>query len=766
MEKRNILGIRRDNNNFLVLLFAILACVALSFYVGFIKGEEIVYTHFFYIPILLAGVWYRKKAIYAALVLSIVYILVTHFSHQVVSIDNVERCAIFIAVAYVIGLVSEKRAKGEEALRVSEKQLRETTDYLDNVIKSSADAIVVVDMEGIVRSWNKAAESIMGYTADEAVGTSNKRFFTDPEEADRIMEIMQREEELKNYRTIVSRKDGNLVHISVSAALLKDKDGMPIGTVRVSRDITKEVELEEAIKRERDRLYSIFETMTDGVYIVSKGYKVEFMNKVLKDEFGDHVGDICYKVFHNREEPCPKCKHSEVMKGETIRWEWFSHRANKTYDLIETPLRNIDGTSSKLTIFRDITERKRAEEALRELSEELELKVEERTKELAEERDYTRNLLDSIPVAISISSPEGEVIEGNRTLVEMFGYRSQEEFLKLPASAFYYDKGDGERFFELLEKGPVENFEIRLKRKDGSLFWGSMFSIRQITETGETRFINAIEDITKRKQAEEDVRAKETQLIHTGRLSSLGEMATGIAHEINQPLSVISMAAESTLRDIDKNRFDISTVPRDLEAIMKNVKRIDRIIGHMRTFARKPGEIRDVEPEEVLNNAFILLGEQFRAHGISFYREIEENLPLIKTDANQLEQVFVNILTNARQVLDEREEEATKKGERFDKRMVCKISRERMEENEWVVYEFADNAFGVPEEMKTRVFEPFFTTKEAGEGTGLGLSIAYGIVTQSLSGKIWVEDNEQGGASFKVAMVVKDKTTETRRRKE
>jgi len=105
--------------------------------------------------------------------------------------------------------------------------------------------------------------------------------------------------------------------------------------------------------------------MVDGVYIVSRDYKVEFMNKTLVDEFGDRVGGICYEVFHKREEPCPKCKNPEVFSGKRVRWEWHSRRKNKTYDLIETPLKNTDGTLSKLTIFRDITDRKLAEEQIK-----------------------------------------------------------------------------------------------------------------------------------------------------------------------------------------------------------------------------------------------------------------------------------------------------------------------------------------------------------------------------------------------------------------
>ena len=593
-----------DNKNKLpVLFFAISACVALAYYVGVLKNETIFYFHFFYIPTILAGIWYHRKAIYVALGLGMVHIFVTLISLHPVSLNEFGRAAILITVAYIIGFTSERQAKAEKELIVSEKQLRENKDYLDNIIKSSADAIVVVDMNGTVRLWNEGAEEYMGYTADEVIGTSNRKLFADQKEADRIMEMVQRNGEVKNYRTIVLNKGGKPVHISMSAALLRDINGVPVGTIRISRDITKEVEMEEKNKIERENLKSIFASMADGVYIVSKDYKIEFMNEVMIDEFGDRVGSICYEVFHNKEEPCPLCKNLEVFTGKTVRWEWRSRRKNKTYDLTETPVKNIDGTISKLTIFRDIT----------------------------------------------------------------------------------------------------------------------------------------------------GILAKERQLAHVSRLSSLGEMATGMAHEINQPLAVISLTAEGILRDIKKNRVDMSLLSQDLGDIQRNVRRIDRIITHMRTFARQPGELKAVEPEQILDNAFIMLGEQFRAHSISGH--IEEALPPIEVDPNQLEQVFINILTNARQVLDEKGEAAERAGESFQKQLKCSILRE----GDCVVFEFADNGYGVPDEIKSRIFEPFFTTKEPGQGIGLGLSIAYGIVTQSLKGRIWIEDNENGGASFRVALPIKNK---------
>lgn len=258
------------------------------------------------------------------------------------------------------------RRIAEESLKRSERQLRETKEYLTNVIESSADAVVVVDMDGIVRDWNAGAEGYMGYTADEVIGTHNKRFFADPAEADRIMGMVGRDGEIRHYITIATRKDGTPVHISMSVAMLKDKDGVPIGTVRVSRDITETVEFEAKIRKERDNLNLMFDAMADGVYVVSDDHKIEFMNKALVNIFGDQAGSTCYRVFHNREEPCPLCKNPRVLRGETVRWEWHTHKRDKTYDLIETPLKNIDGTVSKLTIFRDITRRKRAEKRIEE----------------------------------------------------------------------------------------------------------------------------------------------------------------------------------------------------------------------------------------------------------------------------------------------------------------------------------------------------------------------------------------------------------------
>ena len=145
----------------------------------------------------------------------------------------------------------------------------------------------------------------------------------------------------------------------------RDKNGKPLRALGLHRDITERKRTDEAIRKERDRTINILDSMKDGIYIVDEHYDIEYANPVLKKEFGSYDGKKCYTYFHHRKKICPWCKNKDVFKGKTVRWEWYSFINKKTYDLIDTPLNNTDGSISKLEIFRDITERKQAEEKIK-----------------------------------------------------------------------------------------------------------------------------------------------------------------------------------------------------------------------------------------------------------------------------------------------------------------------------------------------------------------------------------------------------------------
>ena len=142
--------------------------------------------------------------------------------------------------------------------------------------------------------------------------------------------------------------------------------------MQIATDITERKQAEEALQRERDNLINIFDSVQDGVYIADQDYNIQYVNPALLREFGPVEERKCYEYFHARKEACTWCKNADVLAGKTVQWEWRSEKTGKTYDLIDTPVNNPDGTISKLEIFRDITERKRSEEALQDKTKEME----------------------------------------------------------------------------------------------------------------------------------------------------------------------------------------------------------------------------------------------------------------------------------------------------------------------------------------------------------------------------------------------------------
>lgn len=155
--------------------------------------------------------------------------------------------------------------------------------------------------------------------------------------------------------------------------LLNEIDKLNNTIADLKKSESKHKQAEQELRIERGNLKNIFEAMEDGVYIVNQQYDIQYMNAVLTKDFGIYAGRKCYEYFHDRKEVCTWCKNPDVFAGKTVRWEWTSSKNGKTYDLIDTPLKNSDGSISKLEIFRDITEQKQAEEEIKKKSEDLAL---------------------------------------------------------------------------------------------------------------------------------------------------------------------------------------------------------------------------------------------------------------------------------------------------------------------------------------------------------------------------------------------------------
>jgi C4-dicarboxylate-specific signal transduction histidine kinase len=237
------------------------------------------------------------------------------------------------------------------------------------------------------------------------------------------------------------------------------------------------------------------------------------------------------------------------------------------------------------------------------------------------------------------------------------------------------------------------------------------------------------------ERREQELREKQEQLVQAGKL---GELTTGVAHELNNPLNNIGLFIGNALDQMRLGRFDRSAVREELENAMEQVRKATAIISHLRTFGRPaPVSLEQVDVDEVIERSLSLMQEQLRLHAIEVELDLCAEELIVHGNAIQLEQVFINLLTNARDALAE------------SRGKTIRIATSR--EGDWIKIRFADTGSGIPRELEQRIFDPFFTTKEVGTGTGLGLSITYSIVKEH-GGQISVEPGRGRGASFLIEL--------------
>ncbi|MEO5356591.1 MAG: response regulator [Nitrospirae bacterium YQR-1] len=241
------------------------------------------------------------------------------------------------------------------------------------------------------------------------------------------------------------------------------------------------------------------------------------------------------------------------------------------------------------------------------------------------------------------------------------------------------------------------------------------------------------------------------QLFQTSKLATLGEMSAGLAHEINQPLGGIALVAKSFRKLLEKGGLTEAEIESGLDDIEQSVKRMTKIIQHIRTFARQDTlKFIKVDVVDTIDAAFSLLDEQLRLHEIEVIKDFEPSLPSIIGEPYQLEQVWINLITNARDAMDEKDRLIYAKiieASEYIKHL--NVSVKYNTETASVVVVVADNGMGMSPSVRERVLEPFFTTKEVGQATGLGLSISYGII-KNHKGTIEIESSEHDHTTIKV----------------
>ena len=268
-----------------------------------------------------------------------------------------------------------------------------------------------------------------------------------------------------------------------------------------------------------------------------------------------------------------------------------------------------------------------------------------------------------------------------------------------------------------------------------------------------------LERVVARRTAE--LREKDAQLLQTGKLAGLGQLSTGIAHEINQPLNIIKLIVTGMMRQYSINKtLEIDEVVKELNTINQQTIRVQKIIGHMKLFARKKAQITftEIDINVPVNDSMLLIGRQLEEHNVHLQLNLEENLPKVKGDSIQIEQILVNLINNARDAVEIKEAALLQKGRRDYKKeiTVCTCFKEQA-----VCIEVSDNGSGMSEETSRKLFDPFFSTKGQ-KGTGLGMSITYNLV-KNLNGDISVSSISGKGTVFTVSFPPAETGNENKR---
>jgi histidine kinase len=482
----------------------------------------------------------------------------------------------------------------------------------------------------------------------------------------------------------------------------------------------------EQLSLQKNLYQDLFEGVPCIITVQDRNFRLLRFNKTFEERFNAKLGEHCYKAYKNRDSKCPDCPVEKTFRDGRFHTteESGCYRDGSMAHWIVNTAPIYDGQGNLVAAMEmclDISERKELEGELKR-----------------SEKKYM-DIFNNIPSAVFVlDQADLSIRDCNKGAVHLYGFEKSE----LVRMSFLDLFADVEKapLVKAMKKGQDID-QTKHITKDGREFFVSVNASPSEFNKNKV-YLVTVSDISKRLETEQ-------QLIQAGKMATLGEMATGVAHEINQPLAVIQTSVDLIKRSLSRGEAPAQALlKRVTELVVEQVDRATKIIGHMREFGRK-SEIHpeDVALNDVLRRSFDFFSQQLSLRSIEVAWDLDDKLPLVRCEANRMEQVFINFLINARDAIEERAAKSP------DAQTPRRIGIKTMHNNGFVSVRISDTGTGVPEAMMARIFEPFFTTKQVGKGTGLGLSISYGIV-KDYGGSINVVNNEDGGASFFIRLPV------------
>jgi PAS domain S-box-containing protein len=415
---------------------------------------------------------------------------------------------------------------------------------------------------------------------------------------------------------------------------------------------------------------------------------------------------------------------------------------------------------SKVKVFLELDLQKRSlitnQESLQKSKVELEMKqnelklqnaaLEKAQAETEESRKLYHSLLKTSPDGIIITDLNGRIIEASDIAIKLLGNMVGKNIEGIHFMQFIpkASKRDLLKIYRsTVNDGMIQNHEIKLNRFDKTEFNGEISASQIKDSNGQLKaYMTVMRDISERKLIEK-------QLRHSERMSGIGELATGMAHEINQPLNTISLTVDNIIFSLDNKTITESYLKTKIDKVFDSISRIKKIIDHVRTFARDQDDFvhTGFDINNSINNCISMISEQL--HHLDVHLKFTPNpkIPVIKGNAYRFEQVILNLLVNAKDAIEDKQ---NKNIEQFKK----KIEISAYIKDQLICIEIKDNGIGISPEDIDKVLLPFYTTKDPGHGTGLGLSISYGIIKE-LNGEIEIQSKLQIGTTILMKIPIK-----------
>jgi|GEM_PF-585980 len=659
-------------------------------------------------------------------------------SHQRTRLDTHEKMALE-SLASRIG-TTIARVKGEEALKQSEERHR-------ILLETSIAGICIQDLKDDLIYVNRRFAGMLGYGSREMVGMNMSRLCSrDILKNQRKKTLKRKTGKSEIYESTLIRKDGEPIHILVNATPYRNHDREIIGSVGIVLDITDRKEAEENLRKSEIRYRKLFEFARDAIMTLnpptwrftSGNPAIIKMFKVKNEAEFIRLTPWRLSPRYQPDGQLSSKKAREMIEIAMQRgfnyFEWDHRRLNgevfpATVALTRVELK--EGNFLQATV-RDISREKRVEKALRE-SEEL-----------------YRNLYETSLAALwRTRRSDGKFLKANLTTAKLMGFQSVEELLQYGKSAdLYQDPEDRKRLLqELEEHGEVHEFECPFIMRGGQKRY-LLISARDYPEKGFLEGV--IKDITEQKTLETQRAELEEQYQQSQKMESIGRLAGGVAHDLNNLLSPIIGYSDLLLRDYPLEGKKSGY----LRQVRKAGLRARDLVRQLLAFGRKQNlEFKTVNLNTVIRNFERLLSRTIRQN-IQIRLSLFSKLPKIWADIGQLEQVIMNLAVNAQDAMPQG---GTLRLETRTVRLDENYARLHPEviPGEYVMLAITDSGYGIEKENLEKIFEPFFTTKETGKGTGLGLSTVYGIIKQHRA-NISVASKINGGTTFTLYFPVTD----------